>query len=127
MMVRQPGESTVINLDITAVNDAPTVTIEQADYSNSFNGLDTNSYMRTSLGDVDGDGDLDLVIGGLLGKLDYWQNDNGTFTSQSGANNPFNGVDVGFNSAPSLGDVDGDGDLDLVVGERLWYIKLLAE
>ena len=38
------------------------------------------------------------------------------FTEQTGLANPFNGVDVGDSSTPSLVDLDRDGDLDAVVG-----------
>ena len=35
---------------------------------------------------------------------------------QTGAANPFDGVDIGSKSAPTFADLDGDGDLDAVVG-----------
>ena len=39
------------------------------------------------------------------------------FAAQTGLANPFNGLDVGNSSTPSLGDLDRDGDLDSVVGD----------
>ena len=40
-----------------------------------------------------------------------------SFTEQTGTANPFNGIDVGVASAPTFADIDGDGLLDLVVGD----------
>ena len=60
-------------------------------------------------------GDLDLVVGNKDGVLNYIEN-TGTstapvFVQRSGSANPFDGVDVGNEGAPALGDIDGDGTL----------------
>ena len=90
--------------------------------ANPFNGVDVGHYSTPSFADLDGDGDLDAVVGAIHGTLHYFEN-TGTatapaFTERTGAANPFNAVNVGLNSAPSFADLDGDGDLDAVVGER---------
>ena len=60
-------------------------------------------------------GDLDLVVGEEGGKLTYIEN-TGTstapvFVQRTGSANPFDGIDVGYYTAPALGDLDGDGTL----------------
>ena len=60
-------------------------------------------------------GDLDLVVGNEDGLLNYIEN-TGTstapaFVQRTGTANPFDGIDVGYRSAPALGDLDGDGTL----------------
>ncbi|MCA8952736.1 MAG: VCBS repeat-containing protein, partial [Planctomycetes bacterium] len=73
-----------------------------------------------ALGDLDGDGDLDLVLGtaadGLIdsGKLaTYTNNGVGTFVDTSATRLPAQNQD--YRLVPILGDVDTDGDLDLIV------------
>ena len=39
-----------------------------------------------------------------------------------GADNPFNGVDVGTNAKPTFVDVDNDGDMDAFVGNKVGNI-----
>ena len=47
-------------------------------------------------------------------------------TRQTGAANPFNGVDVGIYAAPYFVDDDNDGDMDMYVGNswgEIWYYR----
>ncbi len=66
-------------------------------------------------GDVDGDGDFDLVIahGGGSDTIVARNNGAGSFTQDP---QPIQPPGSGFGQGMNLGDVDGDGDLDLVVG-----------
>jgi hypothetical protein len=67
-----------------------------------------------TLGDVDGDGDLDLVEG------NYGQSNSLFFNDGSGGFNTGLTIDSDrdLTRALTLGDVDGDGDLDLLVGNN---------
>lgn len=71
------------------------------------------------LHDLDGDGDLDLLVGERAGNVNFYRN-NGTPQSFSFVleTKTFGLVQVGFESATELVDIDGDGDEDLFVGEQ---------
>ncbi len=71
-------------------------------------------------GDVDGDGDEDLLLGDRDGRLMFFEN-----LAGAGAVADFDApvlkwmdIDVGQNAAPFLVDLNRDGLLDLLVGER---------
>lgn len=71
---------------------------------------------RVSAGDLDLDGDLDLFTGEYYGNFFYFEN-TGTASSPafgSRQTNPFGLSPSGNYSFAALGDLDGDGDLDVL-------------
>ncbi|MDP6133415.1 MAG: dockerin type I repeat-containing protein, partial [Candidatus Marinimicrobia bacterium] len=67
-----------------------------------------------TLGDLDGDGDLDMLIGQLNGSLIFYRNE-GSESQFNFQLDTFDDIQVQNNSAPELFDIEGDGDLDLVL------------
>ncbi|MGL4637046.1 MAG: beta strand repeat-containing protein [Beijerinckiaceae bacterium] len=104
-----------------AAAQAPLVFAEQTGVSSPFTGIDIGADSATTFADLDGDGDQDMLVGEADGTLRYFRNTGTavapTFTEQVGVANPFNGIDVDFDSAPIFADLDSDGDLDVFVGE----------
>lgn len=87
-----------------------------------IDGIDVGSESVPAFGDLDGDGDLDLLVGNKLdvkhqetGRLYLFKN-TGTATKPSLALTDTLTLVTQFHQAPALGDLDGDGDLDLVLG-----------
>jgi len=90
--------------------------------------IQTSGYNAPTLGDLDGDGDFDMLVGVLGGAFNPNRTmiDNFLYLEQTGPNQFMQrtsrflpNLDVGSESVPTFVDWDGDGDQDLLVSNKL--------
>lgn len=110
MLAGQPDGSTVAYENTGSVS-APSWGVQP-----TWSVASIGSNARPKMADLDGDGDLDLMIGGGSGIAYGYENTGSTSSPTWTAKAAWNSADVGSNAAPALADLDGDGDIDLVVG-----------
>ncbi len=91
---------------------------------NYISMIDVGSGSHPTFGDIDDDGDIDMLLGGLNGLIALYENtgsaSNPAFTM---VDSQFQSIDVLANANPCLADLDSDGDLDLLIGTSIGRIQ----
>lgn len=112
----------------SGTNTAPEFTFVERDYLNLV-GQSLGLRTVPTFGDLDGDGDQDLIIGKANGKLTYFENT--ASASSPAVFNPLaaeitdnNGqtIQAGSFAFPQLFDLNRDGKLDLIIGRKTGQI-----
>ncbi|MBT3173760.1 MAG: T9SS type A sorting domain-containing protein [Lentimicrobiaceae bacterium] len=111
-------ESSLLFMINTGTSTLPKYDIVDIDY-NQLSVLNL-SGIYPCFGDMDNDGDMDMISGDEEGKIHLFsnnalpgQNANFILTDPNYMN-----IDVGESSIPQVYDIDNDGKLDLLVGEK---------
>ncbi|MCB9265559.1 MAG: T9SS type A sorting domain-containing protein [Lewinellaceae bacterium] len=108
----------------TGTADDPAFELVNANFLN-LNVFNDNYSFAPAFGDLDNDGDMDILVGEIYGQLFYAEN-------TAGPGNPvaygpwqygYMGINIGQLSIPFIVDLNRDGLKDLIVGERTGNIN----
>lgn len=118
-------ETRIMSFLNTGSNQVPVFSFISDDWMNfSTSGLGLR--VVPTFGDLDGDGDLDMVVGSQTGHVHYYENTGGSGPMNFSIppilqmqDNQGSIINVSSFSTPSLFDLDNDGLLDLVIGRRM--------
>jgi len=98
------------------IGSAVSPQFEMVDSSYFDEGMGNN--MAPAFGDLDGDGDFDALVGDYNGEISFFLNDGSPTAPNFSYQGKFLEIDLAGRATPALGDVEGDGDLDLYVGDK---------
>jgi len=118
------GEERIVTLFLyenTGTASQPSYTLVDDNYLDMREYVgDSEGFLAPSVGDIDGDGDVDILVGEKKGFMFFFENiagpgkvfEHNSFTYQ------YKGIRSGLNTKPAIADVDEDGLMDLVIGEK---------
>lgn len=117
-------ESKIALFENTGTASQPEFTWITDDFQNlSTLGLGQGLY--PAFGDIDNDGDIDMIVGNHDGKLALLSNSSNSLTSMTLSltvaqlqDDNATVIDVGYAAKPQLLDMTNDGVLDLIIGEE---------
>ena len=118
-------ETRIMSFYNTGSNLVPVFSFVSDDWMNfSTSGLGLR--VVPTFGDLDGDGDLDMIVGTETGHVHYYENTGGAGPMNFSTppvlqmqDDQGSIINVSSFSTPSLFDLDNDGLLDLVIGSRM--------
>ncbi|MBU4488546.1 MAG: VCBS repeat-containing protein [Candidatus Omnitrophica bacterium] len=85
----------------------------------NYANIDVGSYSSSTFCDIDNDGDYDLFVGNIYGDLYFYCNDGTPSEPQwTLVSDNYGNFNIGFLIRPSFGDIDGDGDYDMCIGNE---------
>ncbi|MBN1895116.1 T9SS type A sorting domain-containing protein [bacterium] len=95
--------------------------------SEAFNGIQVGRISTPSFTDLDHDGLIDLIVGEEDGNLNHYEQDHENSYDFSLITESLGGIDIGFISTPAFADLDGDGLLELLVGQNTGAIHYFKQ
>ena len=100
-------------------------------YVENIANIDISGYSVPRLNDIDSDGDYDLFLGQLNGKISYYENvGNPSYYEFNLVDDYFESINVSSRSTPDFIDIDLDGDLDMILGSQsgqIYYYKNIGD